>query len=346
MTRTRSRIGVTMPIVNQPIHKFPEFAKLAEDAGFDSVWDYEVHRNPLVMLALCAMTTSRIKLGTGIAAACARTPNAMANAAADVDEISKGRAILGLSTGGADWAECLNGADIDHPVGRMREYISVMRSLWHYHHTGDAFTHSGEFYRAKVPPINVFGRREHLARPKVPVYLAGLKPKMLQLAGEIADGVMGYLYTPKLIREHVVPNVTIGARKAGRDPTEVDIASLIICSVDKDREQAMRLARINVGMYVLYPVAASIVEFMGLQDERAALMQVLMNEGPAALATATPDSLLRAFAICGTPEEALEQLAEFEDVLPHIILHTPYVPPIRQEESEAAFRNLLQVFRR
>jgi probable F420-dependent oxidoreductase len=330
-----------MPMLNQPYEKYPEFAKLADEAGFDSLWDYEFYRNPFITHALCARVTHNIKLGTGIAAASGRAPNEMANAAADVDELSRGRAVLGLSTGGAGWADCYNGSDVDHPVARMREYIHLVRSIWQHHATGEPFEFTGRFYKGRSPPFNTFGVRERLVRPKIPIYLAGLKSKMLQLAGEIAEGALGYIWTPRYIKEYVLPNVALGAQKAGRSPADVDVASLVLCSVAADKKAARRLARINVGMYVATPGGETVAEYMGLQDERNALLKALMSEGLGALESATSDALVREFSICGTPDEARDQLAEYQGLLPHIILHTPYVPPIRQHESEAAFRAML-----
>ena len=84
MSLNRSRIGVSLPMLNQPYERYPEFASLAEDAGFDSVWDYEFFRNPFITHALNARATNRIQLGTGIATAAPRTPFEMANAIAAV----------------------------------------------------------------------------------------------------------------------------------------------------------------------------------------------------------------------------------------------------------------------
>lgn len=346
MSMVSSRLGVSMPMLNQPYEKYPEFAKLAEDAGFDSVWDYEFYRNPFITHALCAQTTRRIKLCTGIAAASGRTPNEMANAAADVDELSNGRMILGMSTGGADWAELYNGTDISHPLPRMREYIEAVRGIWHHHATGEPLSIKGRFYSVDSPAFNAFGLRQQLARPQIPIYLACLKPGMLRLAGAIADGVLGFLNTPSFLTEHVLPHVADGARRAGRDPADIEVTSLVLCSVSDDREEALRLARINVGMYVAYPVSTTVVDFMGLQDDRNAVLQALMTEGPAALERVTSDALVKTFCICGTPDQACQQLAAFDGVLPHIVLHTPYVPPIDQASSERAFRNMVAAFAR
>jgi alkanesulfonate monooxygenase SsuD/methylene tetrahydromethanopterin reductase-like flavin-dependent oxidoreductase (luciferase family) len=169
---------------------------------------------------------------------------------------------------------------------------------------------------------------------------------MAQLAGEIADGVFGFLPTPSFITDHVVPNVAIGAAKTGRDPSEIDVTALVICSVSEDRDEAIRRARINVGNYVAYPVSNTVIEFMGLHEDRDHVLTRLLTEGPAALATAASDELVRTFAIAGTPDEAAEQLAAYQRVLPHIVLHTTYVPPIGQAASDDAFRSMVHAFAR
>jgi probable F420-dependent oxidoreductase len=341
----RSRLGVSLPMLNQPYERYAEFAALAEDAGFDSVWDYEFYRNPFITHALNARATSRIQLGTGIATAAPRTPYEMANAAADVDELSGGRTLLGLGTGGAGWMECFNGTEIDRPLTRMREYIEVIRRIWDHFETDEPFEYRGKIYRASSPPVNPWGTRD-LVRPRIPIYLAGLKEGMTRLAGEIADGVFGFLPTPSFITDHVMPNVAAGAAKARRDASDVEVTALVICSVSRDRDEALRRARINVGNYVAYPVASTVIEFMGLQEDRDHVLTRLLSEGPAALATAASDELVRTFAIAGTPDEAAEQLAAYDGVLPHIVLHTPYVPPIDRASSEDAFRSMVQAFAR
>ena len=217
------------------LREIPAVRQASGRGRFRLAWDYEFYRNPFITHALCGRQTKNIKLGTGIAAASGRAPNEMANAAADVDELSNGRTILGLSTGGAGWADCYNGSDVDHPLPRMREYIHLVRSVWQHHATGDPFEFTGRFYKAKSPPFNTFGVRQQLARPRIPIYLAGLKSKMLQLAGEVAEGALGYLWTPRYIKDYVLPNVALGAQKAGRSPADVDVASLVLCSVAADK---------------------------------------------------------------------------------------------------------------
>lgn len=338
MTDRKRKLGISMPILNNPYTVFPEMAAEADAAGFDSVWDYEFYRNPFIIHALTARTTRNIVLATGIAAAAGRTPFEMANAVADVDELSNGRVLLGMSTGGEGFAECFNGTEIDRPVSRLGEYINIMRMAWDHLDGGTPLEYEGRFYRCSAPPVNPWGQRK-LVRPRIPIYLGALRPNMLRLAGKMADGVLGFFLSPRFVEEQWAPYVAEGAADAGRDPADIDLTALVLCSVSEDREQAMRLARINVGMYVAAPVSTFIADFMGLGEERDAVVKALMSEGPKALATVTSDALVKAFAITGTPDECREQLVEYQRVLDHVVLHTPYVPPIAGAESTEAFHN-------
>jgi alkanesulfonate monooxygenase SsuD/methylene tetrahydromethanopterin reductase-like flavin-dependent oxidoreductase (luciferase family) len=330
------KIGVSMPILNQPYRKFAELARLADSGGFDSVWDYEFFRNPFMIHATCAPSTTGIQHATGIATACSRTPFEMANAAADLDELTGGRTIIGLANGAGMWTDVFNGADISKPLTRIKEYIEVMRLHWKHFTDGEPFSYEGQFYRAASPAFNPWGGRE-LVRAQIPIFLSVIQPRMLRLAGEIADGALGYLGTPRYFSEIYRPNVAAGATSAGRAPDDVEIAALVICSVSEDRDEAMRRARIQVGNYICFPGADPMVQFEGLGPERDKLLMTLLSESVSAF-DAIPDEVVKTFAICGTPNEGREQLDQFRGVLDHIILHTPYVPPLQQRDSEDAFR--------
>lgn len=346
MTMQReSRIGISMPGINQPMHKFAEMAELADRAAFDTVWGYEFYRNAFVMQATSAMRTSRITLAVGLAAAAQRTPFEMANAAADVDELCGGRLLLCTGPGGVNFAEHFNGTSVDHPATRMREYITIMQKYWHQMATGEPFEFEGKYYRFSNPPINPFGGRSML-RPRIPVYLGAMRPMMLKLAGEMCDGVMSFLVTPEYVESDIHPQMAVGAKKAGRDPNDIDLTVYVITSISEDREEALRWARIQVGCYVAYPIGTFMADQVGLGDDRDAVVSALMSEGPAALEKTTSDALVKALSITGTPDEAREQYASYWSKIPHVVLHTPYVPPLTAPESEAAYKNIITTFGR
>lgn len=342
-THRPSQLGISLPGLNQPMHKFPELAELADQAGFDTVWGYEFYHNAFVMQGLAAVRTKNIKLCTGLATAAQRVPFEMANAAADVDELSDGRVIIATSIGGPQFSEFYMDANLDRPATQMKEYIKILRMYWEHMATGEAREYQGEFFSFSTPPFNPFGGRS-LRRPSIPIYLGAVRPAMLRLAGRSCDGVLAWLLPPEHVRDIIIPQVDEAAIKAGRNPADVDIASYVICSVSEDREEAMRRARIQVGCYVAYPTAAEICEQHGLGDDQRAVAQTLFTEGPGALANITSDALVKKFSISGTPEEAREQVEEYKKAIPHLVLHTPYVPPLTAEESEDAFRNIVKTF--
>lgn len=340
-----SQLGISIPGLSLPAHKFPEFAELADGAGFDSVWVYEFYRNAFVLQALAAERTKNIKLCTGLATAGQRTPFEMANAAADVDELSNGRMLIATSIGGSGFTEHFMGADIDRPASRMKEYIKILHMYWDHMSTGEAKQFQGEFYRFSTPPYNPFGSRT-LTRPRIPVYLGAVMPAMLRLAARSYDGVLAWLLPLEYFTDVLIPQVDEAAEKAGRDPAEIDIASYVITSISEDREVAMRRARIQVGCYIAYPNALAVCEQLGLGEDQRAVRDALVKGGPAVLQDVTSDALVKTFSITGTPDEAREQIEAYKAAIPHLILHTPYVPPLQAEESEDAFRNIVKTFGR
>ncbi|OSC21199.1 hypothetical protein B8W69_28715 [Mycobacterium vulneris] len=338
------QLGVTIPMSTQPVCKYPEMARAAEDAGFDTVWDFELYENPLVILAAAAMCTQRIKLGTAVATAFSRTPFELANAAADVNDLSGGRLVLGLGTGIPDLMTTLHGAPIDRPVSRMREYVQALKLCWNYMADESPAAFDGEFYRFNTPPFNPLGSRE--LKRHIPLLLGGMNPKMIQLAGELGDGLVGGGYSRNYVSEVVLPNLAKGAERSGRDVKELATATQVICSVSTDRDEAIRRARIHVGQLVANPVQDGIVAAHGLQKEVDDVRQALARGGPAALGDVTDDKLVETFAIAGSPEEGRAQLQQWESLIGHVMLHTPYVPPLSPDEIEDAYHQILAAFAR
>lgn len=338
------KLGITMPVRTVQLARVPEYAKLAEDAGFDTAWSSELYRNPFSMLATSAMNTSRIGLGTGIAVTGSRSPFELANEAADIDEMTGGRMRLGIGGGVAEFLGAFHSNKADKPLTRMREYVDVIRLSWQYLSTGHAPTYEGEFYQFSVPSFNPWGLRR-IVRDAIPIYLAGVGPKMLELVGATADGWIGYLATPELIRDHVRPTVAEGARAAGREISDLDLMLELICVIHPDGDIALERAHKQVGFYVSHPMSQPMVEFAGVEDEVEELRAGLVAEGLLALER-TSDKLVHAFSITGTPDECRDRLSEWEGIVDHLVLHTPYVPPLNAQESDNCFRNICSTYAR
>ena len=208
------RIGVTLPSRKGPISSVGDKARRAEEAGFQSVWTYEVYRNPFTLLSVAAAATERATLGTGLAAAFSRSPFEAANAAADIDDMSGGRMLFGLGSGVPEFLRAFHSSDAEHPVGRMSEYIDVLRLSWEYLATGGADRLEGQHYRFLAPRVNPWGERE-LPRRQIPIGLAAMGPKLIELCGRKADAWLGYFTTKKYVEEFVREHLEIGAREGG-----------------------------------------------------------------------------------------------------------------------------------
>jgi alkanesulfonate monooxygenase SsuD/methylene tetrahydromethanopterin reductase-like flavin-dependent oxidoreductase (luciferase family) len=335
-------VGITMPNRTAPLRKIPEYAELADAAGFDSVWSYELYKNPFSMLCTSALRTEQALLGTGLATAFRRSPFEAANSAADVDELSQGRMLLGLGTGLPPAQYGFHSVDTTHWVTKMREYIHAMRLGWEFLYSGEVEPYEGKYYRFAPPEGDPWGLRE-LARPRIPIYLGAHGPMMLQLAGEIAEGWIATLTSPKWVRERVRPELEKGAQRRPTDAGEVEIAVEVVCSVHPDRDLAYRRAKTHIGFYSLSPLMNAVAKLHGLGDECDEIRAKVMAGGFDALIE-TPDALVDALAIAGTPEEGRQKLRVWQEEIPHVVFHTPYVPPLTAEESEDIYRNIVSAF--
>ena len=337
------KLGITMPSRTAPLARIPDYARMADQAGFESVWTYELYRNPFAMLCTSALATSKAELCTGLATAFTRSPFEAANAAADVDELSGGRMKLGLGTGVPEFLGAFHSTDFKNPIKRIGEYIDALRSSWAYLAGEQVHGFAGAHYQFAAPPINPWGLRE-MVRPQIPILLAGMRPQLLKLCGAKADGWIGYLWTPKFFEEVVLPNITEGARSAGRDPGVLDLACEIICCVHPDRDVALARAKKHVGFYIAHPVSDVVAELEGVQDQVNGLRAAMMQKGLGAFED-TPEELVELFSITGTPEECRQKLDNYKE-LPHLALHTSYVPPFDAAESEDCYLQIIDTFKR
>ena len=217
-------------------------------------------RDSLTLLMAYAAATEKIKLGTGVLPIYSRTPVATAQQAATIDEYSGGRMILGLGVSHAVTVENWYGTTIERPVSAMREYVGAVRAMF----TGED-PPEGEFFPTR------FHFMGYEPRPDLPIYVAALSPNMLQLAGEIADGVMLWLCNPPYIRDVVLPEVRAGRERAGKSMEGFDVVAAVPAAVTDDRESAYATMRGDLVTYWGLPFYRAMIERSGFADEIAAL---------------------------------------------------------------------------
>ena len=232
-------------------------AARAEELDYESIFVTHIaSRDSITLLTGYAGRTSRVKLGTGVIPIYARTVCNMAQSFATLDDLSGGRAIAGLGVSHKPVVEHWFGQSIDKPLAEIREYVAIVRAIWR-----------GE----DPPPGEKFRTAFHLLgwepRPDIPVYLAGLSPGMLRLAGEIADGLVLWLCNPNYIRDVVVPTVREGRAKAGRDADGFDIVAAVPSAVTDDPGAARDRLRQELVPYFNLPYYRAMLERSGLDPD-------------------------------------------------------------------------------
>lgn len=281
-------------------------AKLAEEAGFESVWTTEFpDRSATVGLAAVAVATERVTLGTAIAYAFGRTPLVLAAETRDLDSLAGGRLILGLGTGTQRMQRDWHGLDGEHPAPRMEELVPLVRSLLRLHE--GPVEHEGRFYRAVVRPTAPVAPP---LRTDVPIYMAGVNARMIEAAGAVADGLVGHpLFTPEYTRDVVRPALARGAERAGRaEPPPV--AGYLTCCVGEDGEHARMAARGVIAFNSTVSTYRPVLSHHGFDAEADRIRAAWERGDFAGMAAAVSDDMLEAIAVAGTPDEVRRQYEE------------------------------------
>jgi len=280
-----------------------ECVQLAEELGYESAWVAEGHGgDQFAILAACAMATSRILLGTGISSVFVRSAPTIAMAAATVDHLSQQRFVLGLGSSHRVQVEPEHGITYSKPVQRVRDSVAIIRALLR----DGVVTYQGE-----TISIARFDLWFSPIRPEIPLYLAGLFPTMLEVCGELAQGVLLTRSTLDTGRTAAV-SIAIGARRAGRRPEEIDLASLLPCCVAPRRQEALDALRPGVALYAgFFPRYNRLMAESGFPEAAQAIRAAWVRGDHEAATRAVPDALLDATSVVGTPEECRARLEAY-----------------------------------
>src|SRR4051812_34598674 len=206
-----------------------------------------------------ASVTERVKLGSGVLPVFSRTPVATAQAAATIDEFSGGRMVLGIGVSHKVTVENWFDSKIEKPVTQMREYAGIVRALLR----GQPAP-GGSYFNTN------FAFMGYQPRADMPIYIAGLSPNMLRLAGEIGDGVVLWLCGPGYIRDVVVPAVREGCERAGKDPDAFDVVAAVPSALTEDRDAAFKTMRADLITYASLPFYRAMLERSGFSADIAA----------------------------------------------------------------------------
>ena len=250
-----------LAVVNNAVKTLAESvarAQAAERLGLESVWVTQLPdaRDASLVLAAYAAATQRVTLGTSVLPIYPRHPTAMAQMAATLDELSAGRFILGIGISHKVTVEGMWGMRLDSPVDAMREYLTIVRSA--LRDGGSDF--EGAHFTARWTYSGP--RRTGLA-----IMISALNPRMLELAGELADGVVLWMCSPAYIRDHVIPAVRTGREKAGKPIDGFEIVSPVPAYLTSDRSAAQNMFRQTVSRYASLPYYRKMLDASGFEAE-------------------------------------------------------------------------------
>ncbi len=330
---TPFRIGV-LQLSMEPTRETVRMAQACEEAGFDTFWLAEAYpwwrkhgyeaRSSTAITALIANQTRRIHVGWGIISPYTRHPVEIAMEARVMQDLCGERFLLGLGASKIFMKEIGEGEGKPGtgPATVMRESLEIIRGVL----DGNAFLYDGKVFSADVPALR---DDAHTVRVHTPMYFAGTGPVLQRMAGSHSDGLLtASITTPEFVR-YSRRNMEEGARRAGRDPSQLDLGSVIVGSIARDSRRGKDGAREMAAMYLANKVqnikgsADVLLQSAGLSfNEIRPIAEAMEQGGRKAAARAVSDEVFeKVKPIAGTPEECIARIQEYRDAgCTHIML--------------------------
>jgi 5,10-methylenetetrahydromethanopterin reductase len=288
-----------------------EYARYAENKGFEAIWQAESRlvRDAIVPMAAYAAVTERILIASGVINNWTRNIGLLAATLLTLDDLAPGRIVCGI---GAWWDPLAKNVGINRrkPLKAMRETFEVLRPLLNM----ETVTYHGEFHHVDGIQLDVVhGRREPRA---VKLMIGATGPKMGELTGEIADGIVLNYCVPPEYNDHMLERIKAGAKRAGRAFDDIDRPQLVVCSVDKDREKALDTSRELLTQYLAQQ--PHIAKASGVSPDVVAKIQSILgwpatHEQILKAKHLVSDELILRITASGTPDEARTKVQEYID---------------------------------
>ncbi len=286
-----------------------KYAQYAESKGFEAVWQAESRlvRDAIVPMAAFAATTQKIKIGAGVINNWTRNIGLLAATWLTLDDLAPDRMLCGI---GAWWDPLAKNVGIERrkPLLAMRETVDILRRLLRMENV----TFHGEFHQVTGIELDVVhGRRE----PRnVPIYIGATGDKMMELTGEIADGVLLNYCVPPEYNDRAMELLEAGAKKSGRTLDEIDRPQLVVCSVDHDRKKAIEAAKVLLTQYLAQQ--PHIAKASGVSEDIVKQVQSILGwpatkEQIHEAMKYVPDEFVLKISATGTPDEARAKVEEY-----------------------------------
>ena len=318
------RLSMQVPYAGTPAELSAAAGRVAEleHAGLDVVWVAEAYSfDAPSLMGYLAARTERVQIGAAILPIYTRTPTLLAMTAAGIDALSDGRCILGLGASGPQVIEGFHGVAYDAPLARTREVIEICRQVWRR----EPVVHEGAHYRIPLPsgegtglgkPLKLINRP---VRADVPIYIAALGPKNVELTAEVADGWLPLFWVPEKAAEVFGPSLAAGsaARPAERGPLEIAAGGLV--AIGDDVTRIRELSRPMVALYVGGMGARgrnfynALARRYGYEKEAELIQDLYLDGKKEDAAAAVPNDFLEKINLVGPAGYVRERLAAFRE---------------------------------
>jgi F420-dependent oxidoreductase-like protein len=293
----------------------------AERLGFHSVWSAEAYGSDAVTpAAWMAAQTSRIRVGTAIMQLAGRTPTLAATTALTLDQLSGGRFLLGLGVTGPQVVEGWHGVPVGRPLARTREYVEIVRAVWRRE---KPLEFRGDYYQIPYAGPGATGLGKPLksilhGRPDIPIYLAAIGPRNVELAAEIADGLLPIFFSPERLGVFR-PALEAGFARAGggKSLAAFDLAPSAVVVLGPDAARCRAAVKPRLALYVGGMGARGknfyneLVTRYGYEDAARRIQDLYLAGRKEEAAAAVPDALVDEVALCGPRERIREHLAKW-----------------------------------
>jgi probable F420-dependent oxidoreductase len=283
-----------------------------ERMGYDGAFTFESRHDPFLPLAAAAKTTSTLRLGTAVAIAFARNPMVLANIGYDVQLLTEGRFVLGLGSQIRPHIVNRFSESWSRPAARMAEMVHAIRAIWAAWQSTTPLHFDGEFYRHTLmtptfdPGPNPFG--------PPPIMIGGFGPRMVGVAGEVADGLIVHPFnTRRSMEELTLPALDTGRQRAGRGRTDVEViwvTMVVTWSDDAERQAAMRSAKGQLSFYGSTPAYRPTLDLHGWGDLQPELNALSKRGQWDRMADLVPDEIVETITVCGPRDEIAQQIVE------------------------------------
>jgi probable F420-dependent oxidoreductase len=285
-------------------------AQELEEMGYSGIMTAETSHDPFFPLLVAAQNTQKVELVTSIAVAFARTPMILANIGHDLNAFSKGRFILGLGSQIKPHITKRFSMPWSSPAARMREYILAMRAIWATWHEGKPLEFTGKFYTHTLMTPMFTPTDCDYGAPKV--FLAAVGPKMTEVAGEVADGMIVHAFTTeKYLRETTMPALERGFAAAGKNRKDFEVSYpvfVVTGTNEKEMAAAQETTCKAIAFYGSTPAYKPVLDSIGAGDLQGELNTLSKQGRWDEMGTLITPDILKEFAVVGEPDSIAGQI--------------------------------------